>query len=384
LKRKREIIISLSLILIAVASILFIRTQKIREEVEEELNISLPESRSFYMGMTPFPYDITPEAALETFKLVREHGDIVRIWFDTGIPWPEAFEGKPYHPNVEDAINSKLSQLGEGQRVYLSLTPISEFRTGLAGYWGEEENMERPGEWKNKGFDDPEIITAYINFCRYMIQKFKPDFMAYAIEVNDLAKSNPNAFDKFVILAAQVYKTLKKENPTLPIFLTIKVGTFYEDEASQRAAIEKVLPYTDYIVVSSYPFQYYADPKEIPEDWFSRIADLAPEKPFAVAETAFTAENVVIEKYGINIPGNERWQAEYLQILLTKANELNAKFVIWFCPVDYDLLWEKIKDFTDEGMKFWRDTGLINEKMEARPSLKIWDAWLKLPISSDK
>ena len=381
---KRSIVVALGLILIVVVGILIHNVEKRKEEVEEELNISLPESRSFYMGTTPLPYDFTKQAVEKTYGIVSEHTDLIAHHFDSGVPWPEAFEGKPYHPNVEANINTRLRHLQEGQKVYLAVTPISNLRDGLAKYWGEKENMERPGIWKNKDFDDPDVIKAYTNFCRYMIQKFHPDFMAYGIEVNILAKSNPGAFEKFLVLAEQVYQVLKEENPQLPLFLTIQIDTFHENEGEQRKAIEKLLPYTDYIAVSSYPFSYKADPKDLPEDWFSEVAELAPEKPFAVAETGFIAEDLILQKYGVRIPGSERWQAEYVQFLLSEANKLNAKFIVWFCPVDYDLLWEKIKGLMDEFFKMWRDTGLLNEKLEERQSLKVWDAWLKLPLRGEE
>jgi len=218
------------------------------------------------MGITPFPFDLTPQAVEETYRLIKEHTDLIRMYFDEGIPWTEAYEGKPYHPHVENEINSRLHRLQGDLKVYLAITPLSKIRDGLASYWGEKEDMERPGDWKNKDFDDPDVIAAYTNFCRYMIKKFQPDFMAYGIEVNLLALHNAPAFDKFLVLAERVYKTLKEENPELPIFLTIDIDSFYENEEKQREAVEKLLPYTDYIAVSSYPFTYKADPKELPED----------------------------------------------------------------------------------------------------------------------
>jgi len=58
---------------------------------------------------------------------------------------------------------------------------------------------------------------------------------------------------------------------------------------------------------------------------------------------------------------------------------------VWFCPVDYDLLWKKyFENVLDELFKTWRDTGLINEKGEPRPALFIWDAWLKLPVREEE
>jgi len=68
---------------------------------------------------------------------------------------------------------------------------------------------------------------------------------------------------------------------------------------------------------------------------------------------------------------------------------LDAKFVIWFVPVDYDLLWTKLgKMGHDESLidliRNWRDCGLFNERREARPSLNVRDACLKLPIREEE
>jgi len=374
---KRRSIIVFSFIAVVVVGIMVYNVCK--QAPKEELGIQLPESRSFYMGTTNLPYDFTPEAIEKTYKIVEEHTDLITHHIEGGVPWSEAFEGRPYRPRVEEDINSRLRHLKEGQKVYLALTPINGVRNSLAGYRGESDNMERPGEWKDKDFDDPDVITAYTNYCRRMIQLFQPDFMAYGIEVNMLANSNPAAFEKFLVMAEQVYGTLKEENPELPIFLTIQIDdTFHGYEEKQREVIKRLLPYTDYIAVSTYPFSYKADPKELPEDWFSEVAELAPEKPFAVAETSFIAEDLVL--YGaLWRSGNEKWQAEYVQFLLNKSNELNAKFIVWFVPIDYDLLWRKVFNM-DEFTRIWRDTGLLNENKEARLSLRIWDAWLKLPV----
>ncbi len=354
-----------------------------RQVPQEKLDIPLPESRSFYIVLTPFSYDTTLQSIEKTYKIAKEHTDLICHHFDGGVPWPEAFEDKLYHPKVEEAIDLRLRHLQEGQKVYLAVTPING-RSSLAGYWGEKEKMERPGVWKDKDFDDPDVIKAYTNYCRRMIREFHPDFMAYGIEVNILANSNPAAFEKFLVMVEQVYGTLKEENPKLPIFLTIQIEPFLQNEEKQREAVKRLLPYTDYIAVSSYPFFYKADPKELPENWFSQMADLAPEKPFAVAETGFPAEDLVLKKQNVRILGNERWQAEYVQFLFNKLNELNGEFIVWFCPVDYDLLWNKIENYVEEWYKIWRDTGLFNGNVEARLSLEVWDAWLKLPIRGEE
>ncbi len=92
-------------------------------------------------------------------------------------PWPEALAGEPYHPSVRGAIDFRVGHLPEVEKVYLAITPLSGGRDSLAGYWAAESSMARTGEWENKDFDDPDVIAAYINFSRYMISRFNPDYM---------------------------------------------------------------------------------------------------------------------------------------------------------------------------------------------------------------
>jgi hypothetical protein len=348
----------------------------------------IPGTRPFYMAMTPWPYDFTPEAIHETYVLIAENTDMVGHHFDDGVPWPEANAGKPFHRAVRENCDFRTSQL-EGHKVYLVLTPISWGRDNLAAYWEKDSNQPLPRKWKKKNFDDPEVIDAYVAYCRRMIEQFRPTYLTYGIEVNMLRERNPKAFVKFVTLAGEVYERLKAEHPDLPRGLTFHVGTFSGSPSEQREALEQLLPFTDFIGVSSYPYgeadrrgdTTFSDPDSIPRDWFRRIRDLAPGKLFAIAETGFLAEPFTSKKYHANVPGNPEWQADYLRWLLNEAYELDAELVMWFVPRDYDLFWKKLEKLSfDDIAKTWRDTGLWDESGRARPALNIWRQWLELPL----
>jgi hypothetical protein len=346
-----------------------------------DLNLSLPSSRSFYMSMSPFPYDLTNKAQIETYGFLHEHTDMAFHHFDSGVPWPEAYNNSPYRKNVEDDLNYRVSQIKKGQKVYLTTTPVIITRDGMSGYRGDSDNLERPGKWKDKAFDDPEAIQAYVNYCRYMIKKFKPDYFAYGIEVNILADKDPEEFEKYLVMAEQAYTTLKKENPGLPIFLTLHIDTYVTHPVEQKAAIDRLLKYSDYVAVSTYPYTYKSNPKDLPENWFSQMHELAPEKPFAIAETGFAAEDLVLKQYGVTLKGNEEWQAEYMNFMLSGANDLNAEFVIWFVSGDYDKIWAIMeKNGSDELFKLWKDNGLVDGNRDPRKSLSVWDAWRSLPL----
>lgn len=346
------------------------------------------ETRSFYMGMTPHSHDYTAEGVKEAYRILDSHTDIVAHHFDDGIPWPEAYEGRPYHEHVENELDSRVTRLKKGQIVYVAVAPLSSDRYTLAGYWGQESNMERPGEWKHKTFDNPDVVTAYINFCRDLIEQFDPDYMNYGVEVNKNWKGvhDPN-FTAFFTFAEEVYTTLKSEYPDLPLFVSFIKDSVVMDE-TEIGINKTLLQVSDYVAVSSYPFWTSthapdtADPSGLPADWFSSMAALAPDKPFAVAETGYIAEDLIIEEYNLHIKGRAEFQAEYVTFLLEEMNDLGAVFVVWFVPRDYDQGWERLQAMGFEPWgKIWKDCGFIDGEGNERPALEIWDAWLQLPQS---
>lgn len=245
--------------------------------------------------------------------------------------------------------------------------------------------MERPGKWKEKRIDDPEAITAYLNFARDIIQRFRPSYFNYAVEANML--KDKDQWPQLVNALRQIYTTLKSENQKLPIFISIQIDEFWKDEKNQREFVKQLLPYTDYIAISSYPYFYgYFDPATIPKNYFSAVAALAPNKPFAVAETGFIAKD--FDAFGLRGAGSEAWQDQYVNFLLTESNKLKARFVMWYVPMDYDYKLDKIKSFfstSSEGktivdvFKVWLNAGLLDGEGRARPAFQTWTSWLKIP-----
>jgi len=340
------------------------------------------EARSFRMGFTPFPYEYTDEAVEYTYSNVNYHSDMVVHHFDGGVPWEEALNGSGLPLNTRLNLNKRIAYTDSGIAVYLAITPLSTYRDKMAEYWGEYENMELPQQWKDKKFSDPEVIGAYLNYCMFMVDKFEPQYFAYGIEVNMLGYHDPKAFEDYLVFLDSVYPALKSAYPDLPIFLTIQLETFNNNYDTQREVVESILPYTDYMAISTYPFGDFEDPAYIPDDWFSRLYNMAEEKPVAVTETSFPAEDLYLEVYDRTILGSPESQLEYLKLITDELASVDSRFLAWFVFRDYDALWKLMEEQgADEVFKSWRDTGLVDEEGHPRPSLGYWDKYLSLPYT---
>ena len=364
--------------------------QPVRTTGPVEPAVPTQRTRSFFMGFTSFPYDFTAQAQADTYDFIEHNADLVTFHHDAGVPWPEALDGQHnYSPALLAQIDDKVANIRPGQIVYVSATPQSQQRGAeLAPYFGKTDNLPLPPGWENRTFDDLEVILAYINWCRYLLDRFEPDYFAYSIECNaGFTGPDDPGFWQFLVLSEWVYTVLKSEYPQVTIFLTVQADAEAATRADFLAVTDLLLDRSDIVGISTYPYlipghdawSFHTDPSDLPDDLLTAITDLAPGKPMAITETGYIAEDLVIAEFGFNLAGTPEWQAAYLDWLLPRLDDQNALFLVWFVPRDYDLGLERL---TRQGVEIpplfyiWRDNGLLDGDGNARPGLSVWHRWL--------
>lgn len=353
------------------------------EQTQISKESDLPDTRSFFMGFTAFPYDLTAAAINETYANVSRDGDIYLNHLDHGVPWNEALDGDPFPQEVQQTLEEAVNAKGTNQKFFLTATATNQERTGLANYWNND-GTHQPllDQWRSRTFDDPLVIQAYLNYCKRIIDVSNPDYFAYGIEINSGFLNNMQEFEAYLVLADSVYRNLKELYPNLPIMLTFQDQAFNKSRSELLEITKSMLPFSDYIAISSYPFWQYdfpgrdANPALLQSDWLADFRLLAPDKPFAISEGGYIAEDLIMDSFGVRIKGTEDWQRDYLDKLLNHANDLNAEFICWFVYRDYDRLYET---FPTDIMKIWRDTGLLDGDGNTRPAYDRWLEWKDLP-----
>ncbi|MDZ7784573.1 MAG: hypothetical protein U5K56_17085 [Halioglobus sp.] len=103
--------------------------------------------------------------------------------------------------------------------MFVSISPINQSRDGLADYRGESTHMGMPEGFRGKRFNDPEVKKAYLAYAEEVIRFDEPDYLAIAIEANELYFNNRSAWPDFVELYIETYSALKLRHPELPISL---------------------------------------------------------------------------------------------------------------------------------------------------------------------
>jgi hypothetical protein len=332
------------------------------------------------MGFTPFPGAFTLAAVEDAWSVVARDADLVLLHYDDGVPWEEALAGALYPHDAE--LRDQARRVPGGHVVYVAVTPLAFLRDGLAPRRGASGSEALRPPWDRKALDDPDVVAAFGSHCLEMIERFAPRYFAYAIEANMLQALAPAQWPAFLRLAEQVYTRVKAAHPSLPVFVTLQVEFVRRDPAGQAAALQPLLPFTDLIAVSSYPFSVEPDPRRLPRDYLAAVAGLAPAKRFAVAETCWPAEDVTAPSPAF-IPGSEDAQRAWVEQLLAEAGERHAAFVTYFFTRDYDGLWEThLREGRDAALlRLWKDCGLYAGDGRARSALSTWRAVLARPSS---
>ncbi len=353
------------------------------------INSNFSNLRSFHMGFTPFPFDLTLEALDSSYQYALQNGDIVLIHLDHGVPWNEALNDLPFPTEIQNTIDDAVSHDTPNHKIMLTVTSTNTNRDTLAFYWNNNgSHQPLPAPWDGYNFDTPDVITAYIKYCKRLIDQVNPDYFAYGIEINSGFLENSDAFNRYIIHADTVYRTLKNEYPNLPIFLTFQDQSFNKNKQELHQLTKILVEYSDMMAVSTYPFWLFdyptqdANPIHFSSNWLKEMSDLAPNKPFAVSETGYCAESLLLSEVGVIINGTEQWQKDYVLKLFREANKLNAKFINWFVYRDYDLLYNATTN-PPLIFKVWRDNGLLDGNGNKREAHDIWNQWLQYPIGYD-
>jgi len=351
--------------------------------ITELQRLGCSNDRRFLLGFTPFPYTTMADGPEAAWQIIENDGDIVAHHFDNGIPWPEALAGggyTTYHPNIVAEWEAGRDRTPGGHGVYLAVTPLDISRNMLAPYRGEfpDTPLSELGEpWASANFDDEIVKTAFFNHVVNAVEFFRPDFVAFGIEVNLLLRNQPGLWDAYLELHRATYTSLRERYPSLPVFVSLTAPELLEnftdaDRDAQLEAVDDLMEYSDYLGLSLYPWMSAFLTGPLPDDMFADL-DALTDKPIVIAETGYMADELDVDIGDgiiLSFEGTPAKQQAFIKDLLIEADRRDFRFIINFVPRDYDPLCVEIG--CSDADRLWEDTGLYDEDGVARPALKDW------------
>ncbi|NNG02593.1 MAG: hypothetical protein HKM95_00635 [Inquilinus sp.] len=335
--------------------------------------------RSFRLGTTLWPPDLTVEAVDRAKAFIAENCDLAAQMLLGGVPWPEAHSGAPFSDNVRAKLAYRPPP---GHRLFVSLEPTDMRRRQIALHMGEQDNLPLPPPWNQLGFGAPEVQSAYANYALRVVEAMRPDYLAIGIESNLLLHNSPDAWAGYKAFHRHTYQAVKARHPDLPVCFTIEALHLLglsdgADRVRQRTELLDLMDSNDLVAFSIYPHMSYEVPRPLPADFFEFARDLSRAgggKPIAVAESGYPSRDVRV--MGLPLSGSYADQRRYMELLLQTAERDGFEFVVNFAGIDFERLTARLNGEIRELSLIWTYTGLETGDGAAKPALEVWRSWL--------
>ncbi len=283
-------------------------------------------SRSFAMGLSSLPSELTEDSYGSAFDLAESAGEVILI--QRTPPWQEMLSGGVSEKTAGTIQREKELAKQHNLDLFFAIDPIDATERGseLAGL---------PADLRGSGFANEDVRRAFVAYAQYIALNYKPRYLALGVEVNSYERQNPDDFARFVSLYAEAYDAVKERSPDTLVFPTFQLeelnGRLPDGRTQQPQwhLIDEFEPKMDLLALSTYPGRVFSDPAQIPSDYYLEAA-AHTDHPVAIAEMGYTA--------GPDAEGNqgpaELRQAAFLDHVLGDAERLNMPLVVWFVGQD--------------------------------------------------
>lgn len=322
-------------------------------------------TRPFKMGFTSWIYAPDGAARQATYDFIGSNADIYSEQVDDKIPWQALINNQQLPQSFTNDVDQRVALRPAGKQLLLSVSLLNINRTGLL----EDLDGTAPA------MEDPAIADAYYRLLVYLVDRFQPNYLVLAMEVNELLVRVPQKWPVYKSLITAVRSKIRTAYPQLPLSESVTLHNWFQPDVSNVAAYQSEMKdfvnALDFAAISFYPFlkaQHDAAAFQQAFDFLHQQVTV----PIAFSETGHIAEPLSVPSLNISMNGSPCEQNAYLEVLLTNAQVQSYRFVIWWAHRDYDRLWAIFPESTKDIGLLWRDTGIIDQDGNERPAFATW------------
>ncbi len=322
--------------------------------------------RTFAMGVSSLPAELTEESYSDTFRLAASAGEVILI--QRTPPWEELLGGAFSEETVLTTQRETALAKENGLDIFIAIDPTdgSRQRNRLAGL---------PDDLLGAGFSDPAVHKALIDYARYIAETYRPKYLAFGVEMNGYQQHHPEDFERFVVVYHEAYEAVKEISPETLVFPTFQFEElqgrlpFQDPLPPQWYLISRFEPRLDVLAISSYPDIIFPDANDIPESYYAQLS-LYTNRPIAITGMGYSSR--ASEEF--STAQAEEAQAAFLRRTLDNAQQLDMPFVIWFVSQD--------PSFTGESVLDLGKSGLIHQDGTPKPAWNIWQTASLRPLQA--
>lgn len=333
-------------------------------------------TRSWAMGFSGIPPVPDQTVAIAAIDMWAPRADVAIQ--HASVPWESLLAGMP-----ADTIVRRLElplmtyyRLGKGLRIVYEIDPTNGLNRAA-----EDPTLVRLG----RSIAEPQVRAAYRAWAAALDTIVHPDWLGLACETNLVrAAAPPSLYAALGTLAretADSLAALHARRPSLPrpvLYSSVQVevawGRLGGAPAYQGIATDLAdFPFAQVLGLSSYPYLGgFAEPEEIPLDYFSRIASDAG-RPVMVVEGGWASQSFAT--YTTSPAEQARWIRRQAQLLDA------AHAIGWYSLEFADLAVSLWPGTVDPSLRLFASIGVVDSALTPKIGLATWDSLFARPLA---
>jgi len=283
-------------------------------------------TRRWRLGFSPFPPVLTVQAVITGIDLWSQRAELAIIHEE--LPWTDLLAGMS-----ADAIldRDKVSLVTYLRSKGLALVFMADLTDGLSR--GEEPPQLRA---LGRSITEPAVQQVYRDYVAAVARKLTPLYLGLAAETNLIRVAAPASVYAAVVQAANAAAAdLALTGSAAIPFTSIQVEMAWGGltTTGTYAGIDQDLAdfaFSRLLGFSSYPYFRYAQPEDLPADYYTRVA-AGQSRPVMVVEGGWTSAGVG------TITSTPAVQARYIARHATLLDSVQALGLLQLTFADYDL-----------------------------------------------
>ncbi len=318
-------------------------------------------TRTWRMGFSAIPPRLTTQAVIEGIDRWSLRAEYAAIHEE--LPWTDLLGGM----SPDDILDRDKVQLVDYMRSKgLQLYFMADLTDGLSR--GEEAPQLRA---LGRSIAEPEVQQAYRSYLLAVERKLHPEIIGLAAETNLIrAAALPVVYAGVVTAANDAAADLLAAGSAATLLFSVQVETAWGRLGGNANYVGVVQDFADFPFVqmlglSSYPYFGFAEPEDMPANYYSRLLD-GRTLPAMVVEGGWTSAAAG------TIQSSPALQARYITRHAQLLDAVGARGVIQLLFADIDLA--SLPPPIPPNLPLFVNIGLTDSDFNAKPALAAWDA----------
>ena len=325
--------------------------------------------RTFRMGFSAVPPDTTQRSTFASLDAWTNRADAAIMHIS--VPYKALLTGTSASTYVT-TVDLPLANFYRGKNLTVVITV--DVTNGL------DRSAEAPDlVAMGRSITEPAVQQVYRQYVQALVSQIHPAYLGLAAETNLIRATAPAAVYAAVRQMANAAAADVRAMPApIPqVYVSVQAdyawGRFTNNVYQGVETDFSDFPFNEALAISSYPYFVYADPDEVPLDYYSRLTNGRP-LPVLVVEGGWTSGSVG------SVQSTLAKQARYLRRQEKILDTAKAVAVFELTYADIDLTQYPAQP-PGSILPLFAQLGVVDTQLKGKPALATYDSIFARPLA---